>query len=43
LAHIEEYRRELDAEAEAYYSQIDAAVETKWADTYLISNPLASE
>jgi predicted RNase H-like HicB family nuclease len=29
LAHIEEYRRELDAEAEAYYSQIDAAVETK--------------
>jgi len=36
LAHIEEYRRELDAETEAYYSQIDAAVETKWADTYLI-------
>jgi hypothetical protein len=29
LAHIEEYRRELDAETEAYYSQIDAAVETK--------------
>jgi hypothetical protein len=27
LAHIEEYRRELDAETEAYYSQIDAAVE----------------
>jgi hypothetical protein len=29
LAHIEEYRRELDAETEAYYSQIDAAVEAK--------------
>src|SRR4028118_1650711 len=29
LAHIEEYRRELDAETEAYYSQIDAAVETQ--------------
>ncbi|MEG4988750.1 hypothetical protein QUB08_23770 [Microcoleus sp. BR0-C5] len=29
LAHIEEYRRELDAETEAYYSQIDAAVETE--------------
>ncbi|MEG4008752.1 hypothetical protein QUA41_23485 [Microcoleus sp. Pol11C1] len=29
LAHIEEYRRELDAETEAYYSQIDAAAETK--------------
>jgi hypothetical protein len=29
LAHIEESRRELDAETEAYYSQIDAAVETK--------------
>ena len=29
LAHIEEYGRELDAETEAYYSQIDAAVETK--------------
>lgn len=29
LAHIEEYRRELDAETEAYYSQVDAAVETK--------------
>ena len=29
LAHIEEYRRELDAETEAYYSQTDAAVETK--------------
>jgi predicted RNase H-like HicB family nuclease len=29
LAHIEEYRRELDAETEAYYSQIDAAVEKK--------------
>lgn len=29
LAHIEEYRRELDAETEAYYSQLDAAVETK--------------
>lgn len=29
LAHIEEYRRQLDAETEAYYSQIDAAVETK--------------
>ncbi|MEG3979823.1 hypothetical protein QUA08_03300 [Microcoleus sp. T3B2] len=29
LAHIEEYRREIDAETEAYYSQIDAAVETK--------------
>ena len=29
LAHIEEYRRELDAETEAYYSQIDDAVETK--------------
>ncbi|MEP6544983.1 hypothetical protein NDI47_22960 [Microcoleus vaginatus GB1-A2] len=29
LAHIEEYRREVDAETEAYYSQIDAAVETK--------------
>jgi hypothetical protein len=29
LAHIEESRRELDAETEAYYSQIDAAVETE--------------
>ncbi|AFZ07469.1 hypothetical protein Osc7112_3075 [Oscillatoria nigro-viridis PCC 7112] len=29
LAHIEESRRELDAETEAYYSQIDAAVETQ--------------
>ncbi|MEG4575672.1 hypothetical protein QUA56_23800 [Microcoleus sp. N3A4] len=29
LAHIEESRRELDAETEAYYSQIDAAAETK--------------
>ena len=29
LAHIEEYRRELDAETEAYYSQIDDAVETE--------------
>lgn len=29
LAHIEESRRELDAETEAYYSQIDDAVETK--------------
>ena len=29
LAHIEEYRREVDAETEAYYSQIDAVVETK--------------
>lgn len=29
LAHIEEYRCEVDAETEAYYSQIDAAVETK--------------
>ena len=29
LAHIEESRRELDAETEAYYSQIDAAVGTK--------------
>ena len=29
LAHIEEYRRELDAETEAYYSQIDAAAETE--------------
>ena len=29
LAHMKEYRRELDAETEAYYSQIDAAVEAK--------------
>lgn len=29
LAHIEESRRELDAETEAYYSQIDDAVETE--------------
>jgi len=29
LAHIEESRRELDAETEAYYSQIDAAAETQ--------------
>lgn len=29
LAHIEESRRQLDAETEAYYSQIDDAVETE--------------
>jgi predicted RNase H-like HicB family nuclease len=29
LAHIEEYRRELDAETEAYYSQLDAEAEAK--------------
>jgi len=29
LAHIEESRRELDAQTEAYYSQIDDAVETE--------------
>ncbi len=29
LAHIEEYRRELDAETEAYYRQLDAEAEAK--------------
>jgi predicted RNase H-like HicB family nuclease len=29
LAHIEEYRRELDAETEEYYRQIDAKEEAK--------------
>ncbi|XZN89151.1 MAG: type II toxin-antitoxin system HicB family antitoxin [Microcoleus sp.] len=29
LAHIEEYRRELDAETEAYYRQVDAEAEAK--------------
>ncbi|MGL5061740.1 MAG: type II toxin-antitoxin system HicB family antitoxin [Microcoleus sp.] len=29
LAHIEEYRRELDAEMEAYYSQLDAESQAK--------------